>query len=97
MPTIIDITPVSSHTEHTETPREPESRWEHAKAVLRTRLIVMGFVLAALAVIVLAVSIGIFIFIAATVTGAVLVAAVVIRGWWQRLRAGSAGGPRRDT
>ena len=95
MPTIIDITPVSSHTEHTEPPREPESRFAHAVGLLRARLIVMGFVLAALAALAALISIGIFVFIAVATIALVLVATVMVRAWWQRLTAGRAVGPHR--
>lgn len=90
MPTIIDITPVSSRT--SAEPIEPETqapkgRFAVAMARLKFRLRVMAFVLIAVAAVAGVLAIGLFVFLVLLGTAAALSVAMFVR----RLAGGRPG------
>lgn len=86
MPTIIDVTPVSSHTS-TEPPKASEGRVEVAMARLKFRLRVMAFVVITAAAVAGLLAIGLVIFVVLVGTAAALAVAMFLR----RLFAGRPG------
>lgn len=86
MPTIIDITPVSSRTSTgpTEPTEPPKSRFAIAIARLKLRLRVMVLVLAVVAAVAGVLAIGLLIFLVLLGTAAVLSAAMFLRSVFAR-------------
>ncbi len=80
MPTIIDLTPVSSRTHEEPPPRQvEEGRVGAAMARLKFRLKVMAFVLVTVAAVAGVLAIGLFIFLVLLGTAATLAAVIFVR------------------
>lgn len=80
MPTIIDLTPVSSRTHEEPPPREVDGgRVGVAMARLKFRLKVMAFVLVTVAAVAGVLAIGLFIFLVLLATAATLAVAMFVR------------------
>lgn len=80
MPTIIDLTPVSSRTHEEPPPREVDGgRVGAAMARLKFRLKVMAFVLVTVAAIAGVLAIGLFIFLVLLATAATAAVALFLR------------------
>ncbi|MEH3052578.1 MAG: hypothetical protein PGN13_01025 [Patulibacter minatonensis] len=92
MRTVIDITPVSSHT--AKAPVEPpvgDGRVAGGVARLKARLLAFVFALAAVTMTVVAASIGLFVFFVLLGLTVAIITVLVVRSWILRL---THGGPR---